>query len=208
VKKSIVREYAESLIIAVILALYVRTWVFQAFKIPTGSMEPNLLVGDHLIVNRMVFAPAVTGFERALLPGRAIRRGDVVVFKFPKDPERDFIKRVIGLPGDELALKQKKIHINGKPIDEPYAHYLEPPSPDGQPKGDSRLEQYGPVTVPAGQYFMMGDNRDNSEDSRYWGFMPANYVKGEALFIYFSAAEQSTGWLPSVQWDRLFKRVR
>ena len=207
-KKSIVREYAESLIIAVILALYVRTWVFQAFKIPTGSMEPNLLVGDHLIVNRMVFAPAVTGFERALLPGRAIRRGDVVVFKFPKDPERDFIKRVIGLPGDELALKQKKIHINGKPIDEPYAHYLEPPSPDGQPKGDSRLEQYGPVTVPAGQYFMMGDNRDNSEDSRYWGFMPANYVKGEALFIYFSAAEQSTGWLPSVQWDRLFKRVR
>src|SRR5215467_3183879 len=129
-KKSIVREYAESLIIAVILALFVRTFVFQAFKIPTASMEPNLLVGDHLIVNRMIFAPAVTSFERAILPGRAIRRGDIVVFKFPKDPERDFIKRVIGLPGDEVAMHQKKILINGKPIDEPYAHYHEPPSPD------------------------------------------------------------------------------
>lgn len=207
-KKSIVREYAESLIIAVILALFVRTWVFQAFKIPTGSMKPNLLVGDHLIVNRMIFAPTVTSLERAILPGRAIRRGDVVVFKFPKDPERDFIKRVIGLPGDELAMRRKKLHINGQPLDDVWAHYNEPASADGQPRGDSRLEEYGPVTVPPGQYFMMGDNRDDSEDSRYWGFMPENYVKGEALFIYFSAPEVSTGWLPGVQWDRLLKRVR
>jgi len=207
-KKSTAREYFESICIAVILALFVRTFVVQAFKIPTGSMENNLLIGDHLLVNKFVFAPTMAGLERALLPIDPVRRGDILVFKYPQDPERDFIKRVIGLPGDELAMHQKKVFINGKPIDEPYAHYLEPPSPDGQPKGDSRLEEYGPITVPAGQYFMMGDNRDNSEDSRYWGFMPANYVKGEALFIYFSTSESSSGPLPGVQWERLLKRVR
>ena len=101
-KKSVAREYSESLIIAVVLALFVRTWVFQAFKIPTGSMEPNLLIGDHLIVNKMIFAPSATGLERLVVPGREIRRGDIVVFKYPDEPERDFIKRVIGLPGDRL----------------------------------------------------------------------------------------------------------
>jgi signal peptidase I len=206
-KKSIAREYLESLIVAVILALFVRTWVFQAFKIPSGSMEPNLLIGDHLIVNRMVFAPAVTGVERAVLPGRPIQRGDVVVFKFPKEPERDFIKRVVGLPGDELVMRQKAVFINGKKIEEPYAPASAPASPAGQPPGDIRLEEYGPVTVPTGQYFMMGDNRDNSEDSRYWGFMPETYVKGRALFIYFSFNE-SNGSMFSVAWNRLLNRVR
>src|SRR4026208_2158350 len=109
-KKSVPREYFESLVIAVILALFVRTWVFQAFKIPTGSMEKNLLIGDHLIVNKMVFSPAATGLERALLRSRPIARGDIIVFKYPKDPARDFIKRVIGLPGDRLELKKKKIY--------------------------------------------------------------------------------------------------
>ena len=108
-KKSVAREYFESLVIAVILALFVRTWVFQAFKIPTGSMEPNLLVGDHLIVNKMEFSPAATGLERAIMPHREIRRGDVIVFKYPVEPERDFIKRVIGLPGDRLELRRKQI---------------------------------------------------------------------------------------------------
>src|SRR6476469_2376207 len=108
-RKSVPREYFESLIIAVILALFVRTWVFQAFKIPTGSMEQNLLIGDHLIVNKMVFAPTLTGFERAILPDRPVRRGDIMVFKFPKEPERDFIKRVIGLPGERLELHRKKV---------------------------------------------------------------------------------------------------
>ena len=127
-KKSVFREYFESLLIAVMLALFVRTWVFQAFKIPTGSMEQNLLIGDHLIVNKMVFAPTLTAFERALLPSRPIKRGDVVVFKFPKEPDRDFIKRVIGLPGDRLEVHRKKVYINDKPIEEPYVQYLEPPS--------------------------------------------------------------------------------
>ncbi|MCR4375490.1 MAG: signal peptidase I, partial [Acidobacteria bacterium] len=207
-KKSVVREYAESLVIAVVLALFVRTWVFQAFKIPTGSMEPNLLVGDHLIVNKMMFAPTVTTLERAVLPMRAVRRGDIVVFKYPGEPERDFIKRVIGLPGDRLELLRKVMYINGDPLTEPYAHLSEPGSEEAGVTGDLR-EFYGPVTVPAGQYFMMGDNRDNSEDSRYWGFLPAHYVKGRALFIYFSFAEgeSMSHVLSGTRWERLLDTV-
>src|SRR6187399_1762445 len=129
-KKSVAREYFESLVIAVILALFVRTWVLQAFKIPTVSMEQNLLIGDHLIVNKMVFAPSLTAVERALLPDRVIRRGDIVVFKFPKEPERDFIKRVIGLPGDKLELHRKTVFINGQALTEPYVQFLTPPSND------------------------------------------------------------------------------
>jgi signal peptidase I len=209
-KKSVAREYFESLVIAVVLALFVRTWVFQAFKIPTGSMEPGLLVGDHLIVNKMVFAPASGSLERAILPGRDIQRGDVIVFKYPVEPDRDFIKRVIGLPGDTLELRNKVVHINGAAISEPYAHYLEPPSASGTGNPADRREQYGPITVPPGQYFMMGDNRDNSEDSRYWGFMPASYVKGEALFIYFSLEEGASmaRIMSGVRWNRLLDRVR
>jgi len=206
-KKSVAREYFESLVIAVILALFVRTWVFQAFKIPTGSMEPNLLVGDHLIVNKMEFSPAATGLERAIMPHREIRRGDVIVFKYPVEPERDFIKRVIGLPGDRLELRRKQILINGAPLQEPYAHLISPPSTAGAPRTDDLREEYGPVTVPAGQYFMMGDNRDNSEDSRYWGFLPAHYVKGSALFIYFSVRENAS-LLNGIRWGRLLGRVR
>src|SRR5262245_19617694 len=122
-RKSPVREYVESICIAVVLALFVRTFVVQAFKIPTGSMENNLLIGDHLLVNKFVFAPTLTGLERTLLPIDPIRRGDILVFKFPEDPERDFIKRVIGLPGETLEMRSKKIFINGKLLDEPYAHF-------------------------------------------------------------------------------------
>src|SRR6185295_18287537 len=125
-KKSVLREYFESIVIAVILALFVRTWAVQAFKIPTGSMENNLLIGDHLLVNKFVFGPSTTGLERALLPVRDIRRGDVIVFKYPDEPDRDFIKRVIGLPGETLELRNKKVFVNGQPIDEPYVHFLEP----------------------------------------------------------------------------------
>ena len=208
-KKSITREYFESLVVAVVLALFDRPWVLQAFKIPSGSMENGLLVGDHLIVNKMPFAPVPGGLERVLLPTRAIRRGDVVVFKSPEQPDRDLIKRVIGLPGDTLELHRKVVYINGKPIDEPYIHLSEPASTSGPPRADDRREEYGPVTVPEHQYFMMGDNRDNSEDSRYWGFMPESYVKGQALFIYFSLGGSSS--LPiigGVRWDRLLDRVR
>jgi signal peptidase I len=203
--KSTVREYFESLVVAVVLALFVRTFGFQAFKIPTGSMEPNLLVGDHLLVNKFVFAPVLTGLESALLPRRDVRRGEVLVFKFPEDPERDFIKRVIGLPGETIELRNRTIFINGAAVEEPYAHYELPPAEEGEENGDVR-RKYGPVTVPPGHYFMMGDNRDDSQDSRYWGFLPAAYVKGRALFIYWSF-ESRSGLLGGTRWGRLLHQI-
>src|SRR5213075_2822525 len=165
-KKSTIREYFESIVIAVILALFIRTFVVQAFKIPTGSMEENLLIGDHLLVNKFVFGPTVSQLERKLLPVTDIKRGDVIVFKYPEEPDRDFIKRVIGLPGETLEVREKKVYVNGKPLDEPYAHYL---SPMSNPSGVHEVtsldvrDNFSPVVVPPNQYFMMGDNRDNSQ---------------------------------------------
>jgi signal peptidase I len=213
-RKSTAREYFESICVAVILALFVRTFVVQAFKIPTGSMENNLLIGDHLLVNKFVFAPTLSAAERLLLPIDPIRRGDIIVFKFPEDPERDFIKRVIGLPGETVELKNKKVHINGKPIDEPYVHFMFPPVE--QESGESVTfdfdvrSSYGPVTVPDGHYFMMGDNRDNSQDSRYWGFMPVSYVKGKALFVYFSFGDARpglAGLFGNIRWRRILHQI-
>jgi signal peptidase I len=209
-QKSTLREYFESILVAVVLALFVRTFVFQAFKIPTGSMKPNLLVGDHLIVNKFIFAPAVSGLERALLPMRPIERGDIIVFKFPEEPERDFIKRVIGLPGETVELKNQTVLINGQALTEPYAHYLFPAAAEGQMEGDLR-RKYGPVTVPDAHFFMMGDNRDDSQDSRFWSspFLPQSYVKGRALFIYwsFDTPEDGSpaGFAP--RWGRLFHQI-
>ena len=145
------------------------------------------------------------------MPSRDIRRGDVIVFKYPKEPDRDFVKRVIGLPGDRLELHRKTIYINGQPLQEPYTQFIDPPSTSSSPpRVDDLREEYGPVTVPAGQYFMMGDNRDNSEDSRYWGFMPASYVKGKALFIYYSFDDTGSvsSALTNTRWSRLLNRVR
>ncbi len=201
-RKSTAREYFESILIAVILALFARTFIVQAFKIPTGSMEPNLLIGDHLLVNKFVTAPTMFGFERALLPTREVRRGDIIVFKYPEEPDRDFIKRVIGLPGETIELKNKKVHVNGSSIDEGYAHVLQPPSADGTPQPWDRRHTFGPVTVPEGHYFMMGDNRDNSQDSRFWGFLPASFVKGRAMVIYWSFGEEGT------RWGRLLNQIR
>jgi signal peptidase I len=209
-RKSTAREYFESIVIAVILALFVRTWVFQAFKIPTGSMENNLLIGDHLLVNKFVFAPTATPLERAVLPMATIRRGDIVVFKYPEDPERDFIKRVIGLPGETLEVRRKVVYINGQPLDEKYVHFLQPASRVGEITSYDVRENYGPVTVPPGHYFMMGDNRDNSQDSRYWGFLPAAYVKGKALFVYWSyeAGGGLADLLTGTRWGRLLHQIR
>jgi len=188
-KKSTLREYFESIVIAVILALFIRTRVVQGFKSPTGSMENNLRCGDHLLVNRFDLGPATTGLERALLPVSAIDRREIIVFKYPEDPDRDFIKRVIGLPGETVEVREKKVYINGKALDEPYVHFLQPPAAASElhevTSFDVR-ERYGPVTVPPNHYFVMGDNRDNSQDSRYWGFLPRENVKGKALLIYWS----------------------
>jgi signal peptidase I len=229
-RKSTIREYFESIVIAVILALFIRTFVVQAFKIPTGSMENNLLIGDHLLVNKFVLAPSSSSFERALLPERSVRRGDVIVFKYPGNRERDFIKRVIGLPGETLEMRNKRIYINGKPLDEPYVHFIESPqSPTAYAEvvSSDLRERFGPVTVPAGKYFMMGDNRDNSEDSRYWGFLSQDDVKGQAVMIYWSYESTSedyeqtgigaavkdlytvfTQFFTRTRWGRMFHVVR
>jgi signal peptidase I len=229
-KKSTAREYFESLVIAVILALFIRTFVVQAFKIPTGSMENNLLIGDHLLVNKFVFGPTLTSLERVVLPTRDVRRGDVVVFKFPEEPDRDFIKRVIGLPGETLEVRQKRVYVNGKPIDEPYVHFLEPAATASERHEVTSFdlrERFGPVTVPAGKYFVMGDNRDNSQDSRYWGFLPREYVKGRALIVYWSYESdredyEATGvgagirsifsvvthFFTKTRWSRMFHQIR
>jgi signal peptidase I len=210
-RKSVVREYFETIVIAVILALFMRTFVVQAFKIPTGSMEPNLLIGDHLLVNKFVFAPTLSSAERTLLPTTAIRRGDIVVFKYPEDPERDFIKRVVGLPGETIELRDHQIHVNGRAIEEPHAHYL--PRPQGMGGGevtsDDVRERYGPVQVPAGSVFVMGDNRDNSQDSRYWGFLPKENIKGKALLIYwsFDGSEGGLNLFTQTRWARLLRQI-
>ncbi|MBK5256541.1 MAG: signal peptidase I [Vicinamibacteria bacterium] len=176
---------------AVILALFVRAFIFQAFKIPTGSMEPNLLIGDHLLVDKMIFSPSISLLEDFILAKRPIRRGDVLVFKFPEDPSRDFIKRVIGLPGETLEIQDKQVLINGQPLTETdYAHFLEPPlkrtDPDYGLYGEDIRDNFGPKRIPDGQLMMMGDNRDNSRDSRFWGTLPVSQVKGRAVVVYWS----------------------
>ena len=213
-RKSTAREYFESICVAVILALFVRTFVVQAFKIPTGSMENNLLIGDHLLVNKFVFAPTLMAVEDTVLPIDPIRRGDIIVFKYPEEPERDFIKRVIGLPGETLELRNKKVYIDGKLLDEPYVHFIYPPDANGTGEGAldtfDRRSTYGPVTVPEDHYFMMGDNRDNSEDSRWWGFLPRSYVKGKALFVYFSFGQGPPGLgslLTNIRWGRILHQI-
>jgi signal peptidase I len=229
-KKSTVREYFESIVIAVVLALFIRTFIVQAFKIPTGSMENNLLIGDHLLVNKFVSGPTGSPLEHALLPVADPRRKDVVVFKYPEEPDRDFIKRVIGLPGEMVEVREKKVYINGQPLDEPYAHFLQPvttPSEFREVTSNDVRDRYGPVTVPANQYFVMGDNRDNSQDSRYWGFLPREYIKGRALIIYWSyeagrdeVQEEGAGgtlkglgsvfvhFFTRTRWDRMFHQIR
>jgi signal peptidase I len=225
-RKSTLREYFESIVIAVILALFVRTWVLQTFKIPTASMENTLLVGDHLLVNKFVFGPTSTPALRAVLPVREIERGDIIVFKYPDEPERDFIKRVIGLPGDTVELRNKKVHVNGQPVDEPYVHFLGPAAMGQELTSFDVRERYGPVTVPPAHYFVMGDNRDNSQDSRYWGFLPHDYVKGRALMIYWSYESAGevyaddglgatirnvvsliTHFFTRTRWERIFQQI-
>jgi len=225
-RKSTLREYFESIVIAVILALFIRTWVVQAFKIPTGSMENNLLVGDHLLVNKFVFGPTVSALEESFLPHTTVERGDIVVFKFPNDPQRDFIKRVIGLPGEQVEIRNKTVYIDETPLDEPYLpSHMTSVIPGGVVI--DRRDNHAPMVVPADHYFVMGDNRDNSEDSRFWGTLPSDHIKGKAVVIYWSydavgpelflepgigAAVKRAGsvfvhFFTRTRWDRMFLLV-
>jgi signal peptidase I len=181
-KKSTFREYAEAAAIAVLLALFIRTFVVQAFKIPSGSMEPTLLVGDHILVSKFIFGVKVPFVRTTLIPISEPDREDVVVFIYPEDKSKDFIKRVIGLPGDTIRIQGTKLFINGKPFEDQYGFFT-------ASSRDNRIERsysFGPVTVPEGHYFVMGDNRDHSYDSRFWGFVPAESIKGKAFVIYWS----------------------
>src|SRR5512138_3869452 len=186
-KKSTFREYYEALLIAVIFVNFARIFVFQAFKIPTGSMEDNLKIGDHIIVNKFIYGP--NGAMGGFLPIRDVRRGDIIVFRYPLQPDTDFVKRVIGMPGDTIEVRDKVVSINGKPQDEPYVIHEDPqtyPLQPALPEPYRSRDQFGPYTVPPDSYFAMGDNRDKSSDSRYWGTVPRSMIKGRAFMVYWS----------------------
>ena len=182
-KKGLVREYAESIIIAVLLALVIRTYMVQAFKIPSGSMEDTLAIGDHLLVNKFIYGTKVPFTNKSIIKVRDPRRGDVIVFEYPEDPSKDFIKRVVGTPGDVVEGKDKKVYVNGKLYENPHEVHKEK---DTIPKEMNPRDTFGPVTVPADSYFMMGDNRDRSYDSRFWGFVKREKIKGLAFIKYWS----------------------
>ncbi len=188
-EKSVVRQYAEAVIIAVILALVIRSFVIQAFKIPSGSMLQTLQIGDHILVNKFLYW--FTG----------VQQGDIIVFKFPQDEGRDFIKRVVALPGEKVEVRGKQVYVNDNPLTEPYTVHLDPVLLDNP--GSSR-DNFGPVMVPPGQLFMMGDNRDYSMDSRFWGFLDMKKIKGKAFIIYWSWDHER--FRP--RWDRIGMLVR
>src|SRR3989337_2117535 len=171
-KKSLIREYIEAIAIAVLLAIVIRTFVIQAFKIPSGSMIPTLDIGDHILVSKFIY-------------GIRIPFTDIKIFDFiyPEDEKKDFIKRVIGVPGDKIELKNKEVYINSEKLTEKYIVHQDPHT---KPKEYEPRDNTGPIIVPPDSLFVMGDNRDQSYDSRYWGFVKMNKVKGRAFIIYWS----------------------
>ncbi|MBF6567396.1 MAG: signal peptidase I [Candidatus Binataceae bacterium] len=210
-RKSALREYGEAFGIAILLALVIRSFLIQAYKIPSGSMEPTLLIGDHLLVNKLAYGLRMPDSLFGLTPlageipyGRylmrlgRVHRGDVVVFVFPMDNTKDFIKRVIGVAGDSVAVKDGKVYLNGSPMNDPHGSY------ELSSRDRVRLsprDNFGPVVVPPGKLFMMGDNRDHSYDSRFWGFVNIDAVEGKALVIYWSWDSDGNSLLP-VRWSR------
>ncbi len=217
-QKSIIREYAEAIVIAIVLAFVIRVFVVQAFKIPSGSMIPTLLIGDHILVSKMVYGfqwptdckiqvsfPPVTCYSSEILWEFGLpQRGDVIVFRYPEDEEKDFIKRVVGLPGDTIVTKNKVVFINGKPFkDEAFTQRIDPGIIDGR---INARDNFGPITVPPESYFVMGDNRDQSLDSRFWGFVKMNKIKGKAFMSYWSWNGQGS-WIDWVRWDRIGKFI-
>lgn len=201
--KSLFRDYFETIATCVIFVLFARTFVFQQSKIPTGSMIPTLLIGDYIMVNKFVYSPVaedipfIGSLEKFVMPVRDVQRGDVVVFKFPEEPEKDYIKRVIGLPGELIEIRDRQVYINGEPMDEPYKVHR-------NPKGlNLDQDDYPPTRVPEDALFCMGDNRDNSRDSRAWGFVPRSYLKGRAFMIWWSYDEDRGAYLKTSLRDRL-----
>jgi signal peptidase I len=213
-KKSTIREYYEALLIAIVFVNFARIFAFQAFKIPSGSMEDNLLTGDHIIVNKFIYGPRVPVLN-GLLPQREPRRGDVAVFRWPEQPHVDFVKRVVGLPGETVLIRDKHVFIDGEELPEPYVMFTD--TRTQHPNNPSRRDHFGPFKVKPGEYFAMGDNRDNSYDSRFWGTVPRAMIKGRALVVYWSfELEAQPGsrleelgmvlrdFFPNTRWRRTF----
>ena len=204
-RKSIVREYAESIIIAVLLALLIRAFVIQAFKIPSGSMKPTLLVGDHILVNKFIYGIKLrvpfTALNYTLIPISSPKRNDVVVFIFPKETNKDFIKRVIGLPGDTVQIKNKQVYINNQPMKDLHGTHSDQRI---IPEMEQPRDNTGPLVVPPGMIFVMGDNRDESYDSRFWGFVDQKLILGQAFIIYWSWDRTEFG----IRWSRLGNLIR
>ena len=197
-QKSKFREYVEAIILAVVIAFFVRTFIIQAYKIPSGSMKPTLLIGDHLLVTKFNYGVKLPLLRSMLIPLGQPKRGDIVVFIYPEDRSKDFIKRMVGLPGDTIEVREKKVFINNLPWNDPYGRHVDSLMIPGavQPR-----DNFGPVTVPAGSYFVMGDNRDESYDSRFWGFVKQKDILGKALIIYWSWNSEESG----VRWNRIGK---
>ena len=194
--KSTFREYTEAIIIALLLALFIRTFVVQAFKIPSGSMLNTLLIGDHILVNKFIYGIKNPFNGNTWIPLKKPQRRDVVVFKYPLNPRQDYIKRVVGVEGDQIEIKDKKVYVNGEPQEESYAIFL-----DNKilPPGQQSRDNMGPKTVPPNSLFVMGDNRDNSYDSRFWNFVDLKAVKGKAFILYWSWNKKNY----TVRWDRI-----
>jgi signal peptidase I len=203
--KSIAREYAEAILPALILFLFIRTFLFQAFRIPSSSMEDTLAVGDFLFVNKFLYGAKVPFLEARLPAFRDPEPGDIIVFKFPREPKKDFIKRCVATEGQTVEIRGKQVFVDGVRREEPFVKYTDPVVR----KGDRR-DDLGPITVPPGHLFMMGDNRDNSSDSRYWGFLDQDLIKGKAMFIYWSwdTSHRLLGLLPTPRFERIGDLIR
>jgi signal peptidase I len=195
-RKSTIREYIEAILIALLLALFIRTFVVQAFKIPSGSMLNTLLIGDHILVNKFIYGIKDPFSGNTWIPVKKPGRGDVVVFKYPLNPSQDYIKRVIGTEGDQIEIKNKKVYVNGEPQDDSYAIFLDSKIIPAGEQGRDNMEL---KTVPANSLFVMGDNRDNSYDSRFWNFVELKAVKGKAFIFYWSWDKKDF----SVRWNRI-----
>ncbi len=200
-EKSRLRENVEAILVAILLALFIRTFVVQAFKIPSGSMKDTLLIGDHILVNKFIYGVKLPYLQKVILPIGKPDRGDIVVFKFPVEPEKDFIKRVVGIAGDMVEGRNKTIFVNGQPIEEGYTIKTDPTV---YPAGIQARDNFGPITVPNNSLFVMGDNRDQSFDSRFWGFVDLKVVSGKAFMIYWSWDSDDF----SVRWNRLGNLLR
>jgi signal peptidase I len=198
--KSRAKEYIESIIIAILIALFIRTFIICAYKIPSRSMVPTLLVGDHILVNKFMYGVKIPLLRKIIIPVGEPKRGEIVVFIYPNDRSKDFIKRVIGVGGDKLEIKNKKIFINDKEFKDSYGAFSDR---NILPKSMGERDNFGPVTVPEKSIFVMGDNRDESLDSRFWGFVDLKDVEGKAFIIYFSRNHEAQNYREWIRWERL-----